>query len=38
MVDPGDVGASKSVHSEGTRDLLPSGRMSTNCKPAGMRA
>jgi hypothetical protein len=28
----------KSVQSAGIRDLLPSGRMSTNCKPSGMRA
>src|SRR5256885_11242934 len=28
----------KSVQSAGTSDLLPSGKISTNCKPAGMRA
>ena len=28
----------KSVQSAGISDLLPSGKMSTNCKPAGMRA
>jgi hypothetical protein len=27
----------KSVQSAGISDLLPSGRKSTNCKPAGMR-
>jgi hypothetical protein len=28
----------KSVQAAGISDLLPSGRMRTNCKPAGMRA
>jgi hypothetical protein len=28
----------KSVQSAGISDLLPSGRIRTNCKPSGMRA
>jgi hypothetical protein len=30
--------ALKSVQSAGISDLLPSGRMTTNCKPEGIRA
>ena len=32
------AGVLKSVHSAGISDLLPSGRMRTNCRPVGMRA
>jgi hypothetical protein len=37
-VGGGDFEAMKSVHSAGTRDLLPSGRMSTNCGSPEMEA